>query len=471
MLEVVFVKKPAKQPAAKVIALFEELPIETTLLTSEEAALVKKAVAQSGFKGAKKQFVTVYGGKSKILLVGLGRAPSSLDIQETGSALFRELFEDERAVLETPDTESAEALVYGLLLGSYCFDKYKTEKKPEDFPKLESMAVLSQAPKVSTEAFKPYLAMVTAVRYCKDLCNEPASYLTPEVMADDVKRLEYLGLDVDVLTLRDIKIKGLGLVEAVARGAVNEPRVVVMSWKGNREQEAYDLGLVGKGVCFDAGGLSLKSNAGMESMKMDMAGAAAVAAFMKSAALQRVRKNLIAVLCLVDNMPDGQAVKIGDVCISYSGKTVEIMNADAEGRLIVADGLSYLQKNYPVKKIVDVTTFGSVKGALGKAYAGVFTNDDRLAAALEKAGVSSGDALWRMPLNPAYVKALESKIADICNVASLGEAAIVSAAFLSRFVEKGVKWAHIDMSGVKTGKDGLASGFGVRLLNDFVKGL
>ena len=260
-------------------------------------------------------------------------------------------------------------------------------------------------------------------------------------------------------------------MEAVARGAVNEPRVVVMSWKGNREQEAYDLGLVGKGVCFDAGGLSLKSNAGMESMEMDVAGAAAVAAFMKSAALQRVRKNLIAVLCLVDNMPDGQAVKIGDVCISYSGKTVEIMNADAEGRLIVADGLSYLQKNYPVKKIVDVTTFGSVKGALGKAYAGVFTNDDRLAAALEKAGVSSGDALWRMPLNPAYVKALESKIADICNVASLGEAAIVSAAFLSRFVEKGVKWAHIDMSGVKTGKDGLASGFGVRLLNDFVKGL
>ena len=326
-------------------------------------------------------------------------------------------------------------------------------------------------PDKTTENFKPFLAMVNAIRYCKDLCNEPANYLTPEVFAADIKRLEYLGLDVEIYDADDISLKGFGLIEAVGKGSVNSPKVVVISWKGNRADSSYDLGLVGKGVCFDAGGLSLKSNAGMVEMKMDMAGAAAVVAVMKSVALQCVRKNLVAIVGLVENMSGSAAMKIGDIYASYAGKTVEIMNADAEGRLIVADCLAYLQKNYKLKKIIDITTLGALKNVLGNVYAGVFGNDDKLIKDLIKAGDRCGEKLWMMPLDKKYDAMLKSKVADMRNIASDGKASVVSAAFLSGFVEKEQKWSHIDMSGMRLDKTGLASGFGVKLLNELIKGL
>ena len=319
------------------------------------------------------------------------------------------------------------------------------------------------------ENFKSYLALATAVRYAKDLCNEPASYLTPDVFAADIKRLEYLGLDVKVLDADALKVEGFGLVEAVGKGAAESPRVVVVSWRGNRQKKAYDMGFVGKGVCFDAGGLSLKNNAGMREMKMDMSGAAAVVAVMKAAALQRVRKNLIAVVGLAENMPGAAAMKIGDVYASFGGKTVEITNADAEGRLIVADCLSFLQKSYPVKKIVDMATLGAFSCVLSNAYAALVANDDKLAKQLLAAGERCGENLWRMPLDRRYEKMLASPVADMCNIETEGRVSIVSAVFLSRFIEKGVKWAHIDISGVSHSKTGLASGFGVRLLNELIK--
>ena len=471
MLEVLFTAERPVSGMVKIIPMFEGKTVKADFLTADEAKLVKKAIVQSGFNGKANEFVDIFGGRAKIILAGLGGKKDDLVIQGIGSNLFGKLFSDEKAYIAAEDETTALNMAFGILLGSYSFDKYKTEKKAEDYPKLEQITLKVEKARETQEAFKPYLALVTAIRYCKDLCNEPASYLTPEVFAVDIKRLEYLGLEVDVLDGKDIKTNGLGLIEAVAKGAASAPRVVVVSWRGNRKEEAYDLGLIGKGVCFDASGLNLKSGAGMVEMKMDMAGAAAVIAAMKAAALQRVRKNLIAVVGLVENMPGAAVMKIGDVYTSAGGKTVEIMNTDAEGRLVLADCLEYLQKNYKVKKMIAVATLGALKNVLGNVYAGLFSNDSSLAKALLRAGEKSGERLWEMPLDNQYEKMLNSPIADIRNVSLNDKVSIVSAAFLSRFIEKGNKWAHIDISGVRLDKKGIASGFGVRLLNELIRGL
>lgn len=471
MLEVVFSKDKPAAGMVKVIPMFEKQAVKADFLTADEAKLVKKAIAQAGFDGQAGNVLDIFGGRAKIILAGLGSDNDDLSLQGAGEKLFGQLSGDERAYIAAEDDNTAIQLAYGILLGSYSFDKYKTEKTAADFPKLEQIIVRVKDPAAATENFKTCLALVTAVRYAKDLCNEPASYLTPEVFAADIKRLEYLGLDVEIFDEKALHLKGFGLIEAAAGGTAAKPRVVVISWRGKRQQEGYDLGLVGKGVCFDAGGLSLKNTAGMQEMKMDMSGAAAVVAAMKAAALQRQRKNLIAVVGLIENMPGPAAMKIGDVCTSVCGKTVEIGNADAEGRLVVADCLAYLQKNYPVKRVVDLATLGSLRNVLGNVYAGLFANDDKLAGALLAAGDKSGEKLWKMPLDIRYEQMLSSPIADMRNVAVEGRASIVSAAFLNRFVEKGVKWAHIDISGVRLDKTGLASGFGVRLLDELIKEL
>ena len=471
MLEVIFADKMPVENGVKVVTMYEKTPAKADFLTADEAKLIKKAILQSGFDGKLKENTEVFGGREKVVLAGLGKRGDDIAVQEAGSRLFDKLFHDEKASITVDDERTALNLAFGVLLGSYSFDKYKTEKKAEDFAKLEQITLVVENPQDVYEKFKPYMALTTGIRYCKDLCNEPASYLTPEVFAADIKRLEYLGLDVEILTETEIKNKGLGLIDAVAKGSAHAPRMVVISWRGNRNKEAYDLGLAGKGVCFDAGGLSLKSNAGMLEMKMDMSGAAAVTAALKAAALQRVRKNLVAVVGLVENMPGANAMKIGDIYTSYSGKTVEVMNADAEGRMVLADCLGYLQKNYQVENIVDLATLGSLRTVLGNVYAGLFANDAELANKLEQAGEVCGEKIWKMPLDTEYEKMLASPLADMRNIAADNRASIVSAAFLNRFIEKNTKWAHIDISGVRLDKTGLASGFGVRLLNEFIKGL
>ena len=469
MLEVIFTKDAPQAGIVKVLPLSAEKKAKVDFLTEEETALVKKAVKQAKFDGDRGSVLDVFGGRAKIVLAGTGQTENDLLFQRIGFKLFNCLYYDEKAYIAAENDRMGLQLAFGILLGSYRFDKYKTEKKAEDFPRLEKVVVRVRDEASAKENFKSYLALATAVRYAKDLCNEPASYLTPDVFAADIKRLEYLGLDVKVLDADALKVEGFGLVEAVGKGAAESPRVVVVSWRGNRQKEAYDMGFVGKGVCFDAGGLSLKNNAGMREMKMDMSGAAAVVAVMKAAALQRVRKNLIAVVGLAENMPGAAAMKIGDVYASFGGKTVEITNADAEGRLIVADCLSFLQKSYPVKKIVDMATLGAFSCVLSNAYAALVANDDKLAKQLLAAGERCGENLWRMPLDRRYEKMLSSPVADMCNIETEGRVSIVSAVFLSRFIEKGVKWAHIDISGVSHSKTGLASGFGVRLLNELIK--
>ena len=471
MLEVIFTKDEPLKGDLKVIVMFEDKSAKVDFLNNKEAKLVKTAITQANFEAKAGEYLNVYGGDSKIVLLGLGKNDDKLNVQGVGEKLFNVLFRDENAYIFSENDDVAVNLAYGVLLGSYSFDKYKTDKKDDEYTKLEQIVLKVSDVEKNKEIFKSYLAMANGIRYCKDLCNEPASYLTPEVFAYDIKRLEYLGLDVELLDIDAIRLKGLGLVEAVGRSGANLPYVVTISWRGNPNKNDYDLGLVGKGVCFDSGGLSLKTNAGMAEMKMDMSGAAAVVAAMKIAALQRLKKNFIAVVALVENMPDGKATKIGDIVTSYNGKTVEILNADAEGRLIVADALAYMQKNFKVGKIVDLATFGSLTATLGNVYAGIFSNDDKLAKMLISNGEKSGEKLWLMPLDNDYEKMIKSEVADMKNISISQRATITSVAFLNKFIEKGVKWAHIDISGLRLDKNNLASGFGVKLLNEVMKDL
>ena len=374
----------------------------------------------------------------------------------------------------------AEDEVYNVALGmelaDYRFDKYFTKKPASFFPLLEKAIFVNNKLK-SNEGYKDYAGLANAVRYARDLINEPANALTPQIMADDIKRLEYLGLKVEILTEKDMKANNFNLALAVAQGSVNSPRVAVIKWHGDASNNDYSVGLVGKGVTFDSGGISIKPAANMGDMKQDMTGAAVVAATMKSLALQKVNKNVVAVVGLVENMPSGAAYRPGDVITSMSGQTVEVLNTDAEGRLVLADCLTYIQKNYQPRNVIDVATLtGAIIVALGHTFAGLFSNHQGLAKKLLEAGEKSGERLWQMPLDAEYDKQINSTIADIKNLGD-GRAAgsATAACFLQRFINKPTRWAHLDVAGVdlSDGKNILypkgASAFGVRLLSEFIR--
>lgn len=360
----------------------------------------------------------------------------------------------------------------GIELSLYSFDKYLTKRKRTDFQALEKVIYTNSGLK-NMDVYKCNAALVNAVRYARDIINEPANVWTPQVFAEDIKRLEYLGLQVDILNAAKMKERGFNLVSAVGQGSANEPRVAVIRWKGNSDNKGFDVGLVGKGVTFDSGGLSLKSTSGMQDMKGDMAGAAVAVATMKSLALQKCPKNAVAVVGLAENMPSGSAVHCGDIITSMDGMTVEIIDTDCEGRLVLADCLTYIQEEYSPKYIVDIATLtGAISVALGDAYAGLFCDDAKLGKQLLDAGEYCGEELWRMPMM-SFNNKIESNIADIKNDGGRRGGSSIAACFLRRFIKKDMQWAHIDIAGVDNSEGSLlypkgASGFGVLLLNRFI---
>lgn len=367
-------------------------------------------------------------------------------------------------------------LSLGIELASYSFDKYFTQKPSSYYPNLEKIIYTGSGMK-DFSRYKSYASLANCVRYARDLINEPANAVNPQILADDIKRLEYLGLKVDVLDEKKMKERGFNLALAVGQGSANHPRIAVIKWQGNKEDNNFKIGLVGKGVTFDSGGISLKSAANMGDMKQDMAGAAVMAAVMKSIALQNVKENVVAVVGLVENMPSGSSYRPGDVIKSMSGQTVEIGNTDAEGRLVLADCLTYIQKEYTPQYVIDMATLtGAIVVALGHTFAGLFTNSSYLAREIKSAGDFSGERVWEMPMDKEYDKQMDSSIADMKNIGNGRAAGSSSAAcFLQRFIEKGTKWAHIDIAGMDL-SDGSkvlypkgASGFGVRLINRFIK--
>ena len=385
------------------------------------------------------------------------------------------------AILDVPglDVGPAEAVEFasGLLLGAYSFDAYKTKKSEDDgdeSPKKTKITVVVRDPAAARKAFAEAQGLVEGVCLARDLVNEPANILGPEEFAERAKGLEKLGVEVEILGEKEMRKLGMGALLGVAQGSGRPPRLAVMQWKGGRSR-TKPVAFVGKGVVFDTGGISIKPAGGMEEMKGDMGGAAAVTGLMHALAARKAKVNAIGIIGLVENMPDGNAQRPGDIVTSMSGQTIEVINTDAEGRLVLADALWYCQQRFRPQFMVNLATLtGAVIVALGHHHAGLFSNDDELASRLLASGLATQEKLWRLPLAPEYDKLIDSKFADVKNTGGRPAGSITAAQFLQRFVN-GTPWAHLDVAGTAMGSTqteisrSWASGFGVRLLNDFVK--
>ena len=371
--------------------------------------------------------------------------------------------------------ETAE-LALGAQLRAYVFNRYKTKRK-ENGERTESVAVTIAVSDVAAarKAFVPREGIAKGVLIARDLVNEPANVLYPEEFARRTLNLKKVGVAVEVLDVKAMKKLGMNSLLGVGIGSARESRTVVMRWNGGKKGDA-PVAFIGKGVCFDTGGISIKPAGGMEDMKGDMAGAACVVGLMHALAARKARVNAVGVIGIVENMPDGKAQRPGDIVTSMSGQTIEIINTDAEGRLVLADVLWYAAKRFKPKFMVDLATLtGAIIVALGHEHAGLFANDDKLSDRLTKAGLATGELVWRMPLSPDYDKQIDSKFADVKNTgAGRWGGAITAAQFIQRFVADKTPWAHLDIAG--TGFDSRqsdinkswGSGWGVRLLDRLV---
>ena len=364
----------------------------------------------------------------------------------------------------------------GIKLKNYCFNKYFEDKKDKHQVYLKKVQFYANNLNI-TNAFAEREKIVDATHFVRDLVSEPGNVLTPEAFVEVCEELKELGIKVKVLDKKKLKLLGMHALLAVGQGSHYGSYVVTMEWNGVQANKGEKpIAFVGKGVTFDTGGINLKpSGPYITLMKYDMGGAGIVTGLMKSLALRKAKVNVIGAIGLVENMPSGHAQRPGDVITSMSGQTIEVDNTDAEGRLLLADVMWYVQENFKPKIMIDLATLtGSVIAALGNYNAGLFSNNDKLANQLIKAGIEVGERVWRLPLDEYYDELINSNIADIRNVGKEGAGSITAAQFLQRFVQKGCSWAHIDIAGVNWLDNGNklshkgATGYGVRLLNEFL---
>ncbi|UPY36244.1 leucyl aminopeptidase [Sediminicoccus sp. KRV36] len=480
MLDIAFAKPALPKTGALVLPIAEGGALSglAATLDAEMEGGLTRALEAAGFKGKKGQSATFWaphGGITKLVVMGLGETP---DAEKLGGSMVP-MVSGEAAVMVAADgltAEQAASLAMGAALRSYRFDRYRTTEKPEDKPKLAKLTIGTGEAAAAKAAFAPMKAVVEGVFLARDLVSEPANILTPVEFADRLKGLEKLGLGVDVLGPKEMKKLGFGALLGVAQGSINEPRMVVMKWNGSGKKKMdKPLCFIGKGVTFDTGGISIKPAGGMEDMKWDMAGAGTVAGLMAALAGRKTKADVIGIVGLVENMPGHNAQRPGDVVTSASGQTIEVINTDAEGRLVLADVIHYAIEKFDPKFMVDLATLtGAIIVALGHEHAGLFANDEELAARITAAGNAVGEAAWRMPLGEAYDKQIKSDIADMKNVGG-GRAggSITAACFIQRFVQ-GRPWAHLDIAGTAwAGKDSPtipkgATAYGVRMLDRLV---
>ncbi len=484
MLAVTFA--PAALPASGALALLMGEGAELTGLAqaADEAAggALARAFAAAKFTGKKGSSCTVLApgaGLSRVVAVGLGRL-DALTAQAGEAAcgsVAVALAGEEQAALAAgalPPAHAAAAAM-GVVLRAYRFDRYRTKEKAEDKPRLAALSVLCGEPAAATAEWAALEPVARGVFLARDLASEPANVLFPAEMAERCRSLEQLGVTVEVFGPAELEKLGFGMMMGVSLGSAREPRMVVMSWNG-AGGDGKPLAFVGKGVTFDSGGISIKPAGGMEDMKWDMAGAAAVVGAMAALAGRKAKVNAVGLVGLVENMLGDKAQRPGDVVTSCSGQTVEVINTDAEGRLVLGDVLWYCQERFQPAFMVDLATLtGAIIVGLGHEYAGLFSNDEALAQNLLAAGAASGEKLWRMPLGDAYDKLLKSDIADMKNIGGRPGGAVSAACFIQRFVN-GVPWAHLDIAGMVWGaKDAAtspkgATAFGVRLIDRLVSG-
>ncbi|MFC7537056.1 leucyl aminopeptidase [Sphingomonas sp. GCM10030256] len=428
-------------------------------------------------------WATADEGSRRVLLVGLGTGSATAQAAEKlgGTAVARLLLSGERhAVIDLSgqpfDADAAARVALAAGLRAWRYDRYRTKLKDKQRPTLAEITIVG-APEGAderwTSRWEPVLAGNDLTR---ELVTEPANIIYPVSFVERCqKAMAGSGLEIEVLDEPAMRDLGMGALLGVNQGSVREPRLLVMKWNGG-EAGSSPLALIGKGVTFDTGGISIKPAAGMESMKWDMGGAGAVAGAMLTLARRKAKANVVGICGLVENMPSGNAQRPGDVVTSMSGQTIEVINTDAEGRLVLCDAMTYAQRTFRPKTMIDLATLtGAMLIALGHEYGGLFSNDDGLAAELQAAGSASGDKLWRQPMGEAYDRLIDSPIADIKNVGPREAGSITAAQFLGRFVDEGVRWAHLDIAGMVwseragTTFDKGATGFGVRVLDQFVE--
>ena len=366
--------------------------------------------------------------------------------------------------------------IFGFNLKSYSFNKYKTLDREKIDKKINYRIITSNKDQINKE-YKYYDSIKEGVFLTRDLVSEPPNVLTPKAYVQEIKKLSKFGLKIKTYNENEMKKLGLNSLLGVGQGSINESYLVTIEWNGKKNSNQKPMAFVGKGVCFDTGGISLKPARFMEEMKYDMAGSAVVVGLLKSFALRKAKINAVGVVGLVENMPGGNAQRPGDIVKSYSGKTIEVLNTDAEGRLVLADALTFTEKKYKPKFIIDLATLtGAIIVSLGEEYAGLFSNNDELSKNIFRASESVNEKVWRLPLHKNFDKLMNSTIADVQNINySGGAGAITAAQFLQRFILNKTPWAHLDIAGMTFSKKaanlnpGGATGFGVRLLNKLVK--
>lgn len=479
----------ASSSAAEILAVLvhegRALAGAGSALDQAASGALAKAMKNSRFTGAANSSLNVAApagiDANAVLLVGAGAADKLDDLAiETAAAAAYHAAKMSGAEVLTIEAshlspELAARAGFAVRLAAYRFAKYLTKQKAEKIPSVTTVRVVTSDVKAAEAAFTPLAAVADAVLFSRDLVSEPANILYPAEFARRVKELEALGAKVEILGEAEMEKLGMGSLLGVGMGSVRESQLAVIQWNGGKEGEA-PIAFVGKGVCFDTGGISLKPADGMEEMKWDMGGAAAVAGLMHALVGRKAKVNVVGVLGLVENMPDGAAQRPGDVVTSMSGQTIEVLNTDAEGRLVLADALWYTQDRFKPKFMIDLATLtGAIIISLGLEYAGVFTNSDELAANIADAGPKVGEKSWRLPIPAEYERHIDSPIADVKNMGN-GRAggSITAALFLQRFTN-GTPWAHIDIASTAWVKDSKnptvpdgAVGYGVRLLDRMV---
>ena len=459
----------------------------TTKALGSAASIIKRAAATGRYKGKTAAVLDILAPEglkaARLIVIGTGKASDlkEYDVLKCGGVIAGKVASSGEAVTimaELPSgpmtSAQSAAIASGLRLRAYSFDRYKTKKKDDDEkPRTVNVSVAVSDVAAAKKAFTPDSSIVDGVILARELVNEPPNVLYPVEFARRASELRKLGVEIEVLDVKAMTKLKMGALLGVGQGSVQPSRVVIMRWNGGKKGE-QPLSFIGKGVTFDTGGISIKGSSGMEDMKGDMGGAACVVGLMHALAARKAKVNVVGAIGIVENMPDGNAQRPGDIVTSMSGQTIEIINTDAEGRLVLADVLWYVAKNYKPKFMIDLATLtGAIMVALGTEYAGLFSNNDELAQRLHAVGETTGERVWRMPLGPEYDKQIDSQFADMKNTGGRHGGSITAAQFLQRFVD-GTPWAHLDIAGTAMGapkndiNHSWGSGYGVRLLDRLV---
>lgn len=479
-MQIEFTEKIKSDYDYTILGVYEDKTLSQTTkkYDKELKGIITKSIENSKFKGIIGDKLIIHS--EKIILIGMGKLKdlNNLEYEKIGGIIGKILVEEEAEnsllLLDILDDEKKYEIALGAVLKTYRFDKYKNEKSNK---KENKLYIHTENPMKSKNDYENTKAIIDGIITTRNLANEPSNFLTTTQFIKESEKLSKLGIKIEIIEEKQLKKMGANLILAVNQGSNNPAYILTLKYTGNKKSK-NTIALIGKGLCFDSGGISIKPSKNMDEMKSDMTGGATVLGIMEMVAKQKLNKNIIGIIGLAENMPDGHSYKPGDIIKSLSGKTVEVLNTDAEGRLVLADCLTYAQKEYKPEIIIDMATLtGGVVVALGEEYAGLFSNDEKLSKDLIESGKRSGDKVWELPLSKEYNEMIKSEIADMKNLGQPESYAqsITAAEFLHNFIENETKWAHIDIAGTAwCNKEKSISpigltGFGVKLINEYLK--